>query len=298
MPPVFEADFGAEEVDYKCDDCEKTLTKDQVYPKAQDGWASGITICKCAACWNKNVQQEIIPMMEERAQQQQRDSNSNVNKPCRCGSTTHKTTRHSDCPLNKKNLVQVPNNDKEDASPKKRQRKETAVPASPTVSKYKVGDRVDGFYGGWSGPRLFFAGQITCVHDNGTYDILYDDGDKEFGVIAEFIQPEEVSKANSPPPPEKISDSPHSTELPPPPVKPLGRQRSKNALLGRTFYDEGTVDDGKVIFQPGEFVVKKVLGNGRLLCVRKANIQDSEQYLVNPVREMVVEYEKKMGMYI
>ena len=305
-----EAEFNP---DFQCDDCGKHLDATEVFPKGQTDWASGITVTKCAACWNKEVQLKLVPEMVERQRKQNEgETRANENKPCKtckCGSTFHKTTRHSDCPLNPRNLVQEQQPPKKKArkakaaSPKtQQQQKNTSSPKTPAASDspeseraYKVGDRVDGFFGGWAGPRLLFAGQITKVHHDGTYDILYDDGDKETGVDPVFIQPEEPEL---PPPPKRArSDSPRPEGLPPAPAKPLGRQRAKKALLGRTFFDEGTVEDGKTIFQPGDFVVKKILDNGRLLCVRKSNIEESEEYLVGAVREMVVDYEKKQGIF-
>ena len=58
----------------------------------------------------------------------------------------------------------------------------------PSSCVYQVGDRVDGFYKGFDGPHLFFPGHITAVHPDGTYDIDYDDGDKETHVAAGFIR--------------------------------------------------------------------------------------------------------------
>ena len=63
---------------------------------------------------------------------------------------------------------------------------DSEAPFSSVV--YHVGDRVDGFYQGFRGPQLFFPGHITAVHPDGTYDIEYDDGDKETHVAAGFIR--------------------------------------------------------------------------------------------------------------
>ena len=63
---------------------------------------------------------------------------------------------------------------------------DSEAPASSVV--YHVGDRVDGFYQAFRGPRKFFPGHITAVHSDGTYDIEYDDGDKETRVAAGFIR--------------------------------------------------------------------------------------------------------------
>ena len=63
---------------------------------------------------------------------------------------------------------------------------DSEAPFSSVV--YQVGDRVDGFYQGFSGPQKFFPGRITAVHSDGEYDIEYDDGDKETHVAAGFIR--------------------------------------------------------------------------------------------------------------
>ena len=63
---------------------------------------------------------------------------------------------------------------------------DSEAPFSSVV--YHVGDRVDGLYQGFRGPRMFFPGHITAVHPDSTYDIEYDDGDKETHVAAGFIR--------------------------------------------------------------------------------------------------------------
>ena len=56
------------------------------------------------------------------------------------------------------------------------------------VNRYQIGDRIDALYEGAKGGELFFAGHITVVHPDGTYDIDYDDGDRESNVSAEFVR--------------------------------------------------------------------------------------------------------------
>ena len=48
----------------------------------------------------------------------------------------------------------------------------------------EVGDEVDSFHGG--GERAF-AGMVTAVHEGQRYDVRYDDGDEELGVMRELI---------------------------------------------------------------------------------------------------------------
>ncbi|GMF15318.1 unnamed protein product [Phytophthora lilii] len=50
---------------------------------------------------------------------------------------------------------------------------------------WEVGDRIKAYYG--KGKRLF-PGKIAKVHMNGTYDILYDDGDSESRVDASLVE--------------------------------------------------------------------------------------------------------------
>ena len=59
-------------------------------------------------------------------------------------------------------------------------------PRATTV--FHKGDRVDGLYDGFDGAGLFFPGYISKVHADSTYDIDYDDGDKETRVQAGFIR--------------------------------------------------------------------------------------------------------------
>ena len=59
------------------------------------------------------------------------------------------------------------------------------------AAKYNVGTRVDAMFGGREG-GLLFPGVISAVHDNGTYNVIYDDGDVETYVPADLILPEEV----------------------------------------------------------------------------------------------------------
>jgi hypothetical protein len=46
----------------------------------------------------------------------------------------------------------------------------------------KLNDRVQGKYQGQSGGRNWFDGVVTAVHEDGTCDLQYDDGDYEESV--------------------------------------------------------------------------------------------------------------------
>ena len=56
---------------------------------------------------------------------------------------------------------------------------------SPTSDDLKVGDKVEADYGGQNAG--FYPGTISAIHDDGTYDVLYDDGDKERRVVRNLI---------------------------------------------------------------------------------------------------------------
>ena len=51
-------------------------------------------------------------------------------------------------------------------------------------------DRVDALFGGKEG-GLLFVGVITAVHNDDTYEVNYDDGDKETHVPVNLMLPEE-----------------------------------------------------------------------------------------------------------
>ncbi|KAL7678652.1 hypothetical protein Plhal304r1_c096g0173721 [Plasmopara halstedii] len=52
--------------------------------------------------------------------------------------------------------------------------------------KFKEGDKVEAQY---KGKSRFYSGVISRCRLNGTYDIDYDDGEKETGVAFELIRP-------------------------------------------------------------------------------------------------------------
>lgn len=58
------------------------------------------------------------------------------------------------------------------------------APAAAVV-KFKVGDKVDSH---WKGGTVWWKATITKVNANGTYDVLFDDGDKESGIAAASVR--------------------------------------------------------------------------------------------------------------
>ena len=102
----------------KCVGCGKPLTQEQTYPKEDGDWSNSLPP-RCSECWDKKVQQEMMPLMGERdaiqhESQFQTDTDGDLSsekavKPCKkCGSITHKNSRHMSCPYNKRNLVTPP----------------------------------------------------------------------------------------------------------------------------------------------------------------------------------------------
>lgn len=91
-----------------CSSCSKNLSPSQIFPKDADAWGETVDkIVFCADCWDKHVQNKMMPLMQER-QDKESGSKGKPKKPCKCGSTSHATTRHMDCPLNKRNLCERP----------------------------------------------------------------------------------------------------------------------------------------------------------------------------------------------
>ncbi|GMI50134.1 hypothetical protein TeGR_g505, partial [Tetraparma gracilis] len=69
-------------------------------------------------------------------------------------------------------------------------------------SKLSVGDKVEAKYRGKS---KYYKGEIARVRLNGTYDINYDDGEKELGVKRDLIKPLESSSRSRSKSPKKGS---------------------------------------------------------------------------------------------
>ncbi len=72
---------------------------------------------------------------------------------------------------------------------------EVVVASTPLV-QFKIGDRIEARYRGLSARH--YPGKITKVNEDGTYDILYDDGDSERNAKAEHIRvPTPLSRSSS-----------------------------------------------------------------------------------------------------
>ena len=109
----------------RCSVCKKPLECRSAFPQDHEDWAVSVKRpMRCAKCWNEHVQKKMLPDLNERIQQKALKQKSKEEtgeaaggqpkkkrakrKTCRCGSTTHKMVTHRDCPLNKRNLVEVP----------------------------------------------------------------------------------------------------------------------------------------------------------------------------------------------
>jgi len=74
-------------------------------------------------------------------------------------------------------------------------------PPPPPPPAFGVGDAVKGRYrateytkseAAWGGSLFgtkWYAGEITACNPDGTFDILYEDGDTEVGVLTQFVKP-------------------------------------------------------------------------------------------------------------
>ena len=65
------------------------------------------------------------------------------------------------------------------------------IPVSSTrridpEGEIEMGSRIEALYKGRG--KKWFAGVVQAIHDDGTYDILYDDGDREFRVKRKHIR--------------------------------------------------------------------------------------------------------------
>jgi len=88
-------------------------------------------------------------------------------------------------------------------SPRERIRQARMEGKLPPSKKFNVGDRVQGKYQGLIGGRNWFDGVVRAVHEDGTCDLHYDDGDFEVRVAPRFVkviakeeweEPEEVAE--------------------------------------------------------------------------------------------------------
>ena len=126
-----------------CSSCGQTLAECDIQPKDKDSWGVDSSDVWCADCWDAKVQNELMPLMQERQAKQReaqsvKQSSKSVKKKktrtCKCGSTTHSMTSHLDCPLNKRNLCSRD----DDKTPKTTSTKETSEkPSEKTNVKKK-----------------------------------------------------------------------------------------------------------------------------------------------------------------
>ena len=119
------------EVKTKCCVCQKPLECKSAFPQDHEDWASSVKRpMRCVQCWNKHVQQTLMPDLQEKISQQslkktKKNAGKKKKKPCRCGSTDHSMTSSLNCPLNKRNLV---TDDNESQAPPKKKSKKSATP--------------------------------------------------------------------------------------------------------------------------------------------------------------------------
>ena len=80
----------------------------------------------------------------------------------------------------------------EDAPPAKKAKKKKAEETKDDAKKWAVGDLVDVL---WEGGADWYPGQITRARRDGTYDVKYDDGDKEQKVFGGLIRAQQPAGA-------------------------------------------------------------------------------------------------------
>jgi hypothetical protein len=66
--------------------------------------------------------------------------------------------------------------------------------AARNPSALTVGDKVEAQF---KGGKKWFPCKITAVHCNGTYDVRYDDGDRECDVLPEHVRKPEATQTPS-----------------------------------------------------------------------------------------------------
>ena len=57
-----------------------------------------------------------------------------------------------------------------------------------TKGKAVVGATVNALFGSKDGGTQWFRGQVTAMNGNGTFDITYDDGDREMEIEARYVE--------------------------------------------------------------------------------------------------------------
>ena len=80
------------------------------------------------------------------------------------------------------NVIAKPSSEDDNA----KQVEKEEISYSTNESLLEVGSRVEALYHGRG--RRYYKGSIVSVHDDGSYDVHYDDGDKDSRLAAEFIR--------------------------------------------------------------------------------------------------------------
>ncbi|TYZ67842.1 hypothetical protein PybrP1_002933, partial [[Pythium] brassicae (nom. inval.)] len=80
------------------------------------------------------------------------------------------------------------------SSPAKKKASGDSDDEPPKTKKFKEGEKIEAQY---KGKSKFYPGVISRCRLNGTYDIDYDDGEKETGVATELIRSKESSSGDS-----------------------------------------------------------------------------------------------------
>ena len=91
----------------KCAGCGKFFEKKKMFPKCDQEFKNHQDTLRCNFCWQTLIKNKILPDVNERVGKIAKDTgkeerNNKTVRPCKCGSTTHKTANSRLCPLNKR----------------------------------------------------------------------------------------------------------------------------------------------------------------------------------------------------
>lgn len=163
----------------------------------------------------------------------------------------------------KSNVIAKPNS--EDDNAKQVEKEGELSYSSSNESLLQVGSRVEALYHGRG--RRYYKGSIASVHDDGSYDVHYDDGDRDSRLAAESIR--RIPTSSRP--------TSSKTE-----VKTASERRLHEDSKRRESVDvemNVTTDDTSLVFQIGDRIEAKFKGRGRRYYKGKiVGVQDDGSY--------------------
>ena len=89
---------------HACIGCKEKFPHKDMFPRSSNAWANDeATVSqqlRCGICWERHIRDQYIPRAQALAEAKDDGTKAKQKKPCKCGATTHATTRHRLCPLN------------------------------------------------------------------------------------------------------------------------------------------------------------------------------------------------------